>query len=72
MNTVAAIGSDHLLEGFTLAGVRVITAEGDAAIEAAWAGLEDTVGLVILSAEAATVLAPEIARRRDRLTLTLP
>jgi vacuolar-type H+-ATPase subunit F/Vma7 len=72
MNTVAAIGSDHVLEGFTLTGVRVVTAEGEAAIKAAWAGLEDSVGLVILSVEAAEVLADQLRDRPERLTVTLP
>ena len=72
MSTVVALGRDHRLVGFVLAGVRVIDAATDAEIERAWDDLDDDVGLVILSADAADRLQPNLANRPDVLTVELP
>ena len=64
MSGVVGIGQTHEIEGFALAGVRVISASTDAEITAAWAGLGRDVGLVILSPSAAKTL-------HDRLESTL-
>lgn len=50
MSTVVGIGATHEMEGFALAGVRVIPAASAAEVTAAWAELDADVGLVILSA----------------------
>ena len=71
MNTVAAIGDDAGLEGFALAGVQVLGAAGAAEITAAWDSLDESVGLVILSAQAAEVLASDLDHYPDRLTVVM-
>ena len=72
MNTVAAIGATHEIEGFALAGVRVIQAGADAEVIAAWAELGDDIGLVILSPAAALVLDGQLAERPEVLTAVMP
>jgi len=72
MSTVVAVGRDHRLVGFVLAGVRVVDAATEAEIERAWDDLDDDVGLVILSADAADALRPNLAARPDVLTVELP
>ncbi|MGW4561132.1 hypothetical protein ACWEN3_01595 [Streptomyces sp. NPDC004561] len=74
MGTVAAIGARTDVCGLALAGVEVLVAEGPEAVRAAWRALPDTVGLVILTAEAAGALggaarAPDPARP---LTVVMP
>lgn len=72
MSTVVALGRDHRLIGFVLAGARVVDAATEAEVERAWDDLDDDVGLVILSADAADVLRPSFANRPDVLTVELP
>lgn len=72
MSTVVALGRDHRLVGFVLAGVRVVDTATEAEIERAWDELDDQVGLVILAADAAQVLRPSLADRPDVLTVELP
>lgn len=72
MNTVAGIGEDTNLEGFALAGVKVTIAQTDSEISDAWRNLDTTVAMVILSARAAHVLADELGRHPDRLTVVMP
>jgi len=72
MSTAVALGRDHRLVGFVLAGVRVIDAETEVELTRAWEDLDDDVGLVILSADAATALRPCLADRPDVLTVELP
>ncbi|MFK8022407.1 MAG: V-type ATP synthase subunit F [Ilumatobacter sp.] len=72
MSTVVALGRDHRLVGFVLAGVRVVDAATEAEIERAWDDLDDDVGLVILSADAAAALRPNLADRPDVLIVELP
>ncbi|MFH9980091.1 V-type ATP synthase subunit F [Streptomyces sp. NPDC017179] len=74
MGTVAAIGARTDVCGLALAGVDVLVAEEPDAVREAWRTLPDTVGLVILTPEAAEVLgdaatAPQPARP---LTVVLP
>ncbi|MEV6294939.1 V-type ATP synthase subunit F [Streptomyces sp. NPDC051896] len=56
METVAAIGARTSVCGLALAGVDVLVAEDPDAVRRAWRTLPGTVGLVILTAEAADVL----------------
>ncbi|MEU3347208.1 V-type ATP synthase subunit F [Streptomyces sp. NPDC006700] len=74
MSTVAAIGARTDVCGLALAGVDVLVAEEPDAVREAWRTLSDTVGLVILTPEAAEVLgeaatAPHPARP---LTVVMP
>ncbi|MFF4793876.1 V-type ATP synthase subunit F [Streptomyces sp. NPDC091412] len=74
MGTVAAIGARTNVCGLALAGVDVLVAEEPDAVREAWRTLPDTVGLVILTPEAAEVLgdaatAPQPARP---LTVVMP
>ncbi|MFF9373187.1 V-type ATP synthase subunit F [Streptomyces griseoluteus] len=56
MATVAAIGTRTRVSGLALAGVDVLVAEDADAVRQAWRTLPRTVGLVILTAEAAEAL----------------
>ncbi|MGI5441046.1 V-type ATP synthase subunit F [Streptomyces shenzhenensis] len=74
MSTVAAIGARAGVCGLALAGVDVLVAEDPDAVRRAWEVLAGTVGLVILTAEAARALgdaatAPDPARP---LTVVMP
>ena len=72
MNTVVALGSCDDLDGFALAGARVVVATTDGAITEAWRGLDRDVGLVILSPDAARILAALLDDRPDVLTVVMP
>ena len=72
MSTAVGIGATHEMEGFALAGVRVIRAASDAEVNAAWAGLDADVGLVILSADAGRQLRTVLDSRTDVLTAVMP
>ncbi|WP_225830244.1 V-type ATP synthase subunit F [Streptomyces sp. NK08204] len=74
MGTVAAIGARTGVCGLALAGVDVFVAQDPDAVRRAWAALPRTVGLVILTAEAAETLgslatAPDPSRP---LTVVMP
>ncbi|MFB6959840.1 V-type ATP synthase subunit F [Streptomyces sp. NPDC056309] len=62
---MAAIGARTNVCGLALAGVDVLVAEEPDAVREAWRTLPDTVGLVILTPEAAEVLG-------DAATAPLP
>jgi vacuolar-type H+-ATPase subunit F/Vma7 len=72
MSDVAAIGRPSEVAGFALAGARVLPARTEAEARAAWAGLTDAVGVVVLTAETARVLAEERLRPRAPLTVVMP
>ena len=72
MSTAVALGRDHRLVGFALAGVRVLDAASETEITRAWEHLDDDVGMVILSADAADTLRSSLADRPDILTVELP
>ncbi|MFA9565085.1 MAG: V-type ATP synthase subunit F [Acidimicrobiales bacterium] len=72
MSTIIGIGATQEMEGFALAGVPVFTAATDAEVAAAWTGLGDDVGLVILSPAAARQLRHELDSRQDVLALVMP
>ncbi|GAB1333866.1 hypothetical protein ACE1SV_04560 [Streptomyces sp. E-15] len=74
VGTVAAIGTWTEVSGLALAGVDVLVAEDPDAVRDAWRTLPGTVGLVILTVEAAEALggadtAPAPARP---LTVVMP
>ena len=72
MTRIVAIGSDHDLVGFTLAGVDVRRATSDTQIDAAWAGLGPDTTLVILSPRAADRLRELLPTRPHLLSVVLP
>jgi len=72
MSAVIAIGADHELHGFALAGVRVLPADGAAEVRDLWDALDDRIGLVILSSDAAEALESRLGRRADVLTVVMP
>ncbi len=72
MSTIVAIGATYELEGFALAGVKVIAAATDAEVAHAFSVLDDEVGMVILSPAAAKALGSAVAARRDVLTAVMP
>ncbi|GGY88842.1 hypothetical protein GCM10010300_36180 [Streptomyces olivaceoviridis] len=74
MATVAAIGTRTSVSGLALAGIDVLVAEDPDAVRRAWRTLPRTVGLVILTADAAEALvgqatAPDPSRP---LTVVMP
>jgi vacuolar-type H+-ATPase subunit F/Vma7 len=71
VGTVVALGERRDLDGFALAGARVVTASGAGVIEV-WRHLDDDVGLVILTESAARTLDDELDDRPDVLTVVVP
>jgi vacuolar-type H+-ATPase subunit F/Vma7 len=57
---VAAIGAPALVRGFALAGAVVLPAEQASDVRRAWRSLSDDVGLVVLTAQAASALREEL------------
>ncbi|MGW0212090.1 V-type ATP synthase subunit F [Streptomyces sp. NPDC003233] len=72
MGTVAAIGARTSVCGLALAGVDVLVAEDPDAVRRAWRTLPGTVGLVILTAEAADVLEDAAPAPARPLTVVMP
>jgi vacuolar-type H+-ATPase subunit F/Vma7 len=72
VGTVVAIGGTHELDGFALAGARVVRARSDIEVLRAWADLSPDAGLVILSSAAARTLHEQLAEQPDVLTAVLP
>lgn len=74
MSGIAAIGSvdgPAVIEGFALVGVDVHVVV-DADVADAWDGLDDDVGLVILSREVAAILGARVDDHPDRLVVVTP
>ena len=70
--TVAALGSPVLLQGYRLAGAVLYPAAGAVDVRAAWAGLPESVCVVLLTPDAAADLAVERANPLSPLTVVLP
>lgn len=70
--TVAALGEQALLEGFTLAGAHLYAAETDDAVRQAWAALPDRTGVVLLTPRAAHALGAVVSAPHSPLTAVLP
>lgn len=68
---IAAIGEPAELQGYALAGVTVLGAEGPDAVRSAWRRLDERTAVVILTEAAATYLADEMASAWP-LTAVLP
>jgi len=72
MSRAVAIGDERRLAGYALAGADVQHAVAPAEIEAAWGGLDDAVGLVVLTPESYAVLEPRLAERGNLVWAVLP
>ena len=72
MSRVAVIGEPARIRGWTLTGVRVLTAEDAAQVRSAWQSLGADIQVVILTQNAAGYLADQIADPGDRLPVVLP
>ena len=72
MSRAVAIGDELRLAGYSLAGAEVYHAVGPADVEAAWDGLNDTVGLVVLTPESYAVLELRLAERGDLVWAVVP
>lgn len=72
MSTVIAIGDQHDLAGFALAGVRVTRASSRTQIRDAWTSRPMDTEFVILSEHAASVLSGELAAAPRVLRVVLP
>jgi vacuolar-type H+-ATPase subunit F/Vma7 len=72
--TVVAIGAAAVVQGFALAGVRLLKANDESAVRAAWAeSVSSTeVQLIVLSPYAAQVLGAAIADVSTPLTVVMP
>ena len=70
--SVAALGEQALVEGYPLAGARLVVAETDAEVRQAWDALPDSVGVVILTPRAARALGPELTDLNAPMTVVMP
>ncbi|WP_454857483.1 V-type ATP synthase subunit F [Promicromonospora soli] len=68
---IAAIGEPAEVQGYALAGVTVLHAEGPDAVRSAWRGLDEHTAVVILTEAAAAHLTDELAAAWP-LTAVLP
>lgn len=61
MSRVAVIGESVRVEGFTLAGALVFSAENEAEVRAAWQSLPSDVAVAVLTPRAANALRETLA-----------
>ena len=71
MSRIVGIGRAQLLAGYALAGVDVLDAPDPAAVQRCWAGLDDSVGLVLLTEDARRAL-PDPLESPSVLWIALP
>ncbi len=69
---VVAIGDPAVLAGYAMAGVRVLPAQTEEEVRAAWAGIRDDVGLALLTSFAAAALGAAGHRTDGPLTVVMP
>jgi vacuolar-type H+-ATPase subunit F/Vma7 len=67
MRRIVVLGDPGRVRGFRLAGVTVLDATRPRAVERAWESLPDDTAVLVLTADAATVLADRLVER-PRLT----
>jgi vacuolar-type H+-ATPase subunit F/Vma7 len=72
MNAIVVLGEAGRTTGFGLAGARVVVADGESDVGAAWDALEDDVAMVVLTPAAATTLEGRLDERPDLLVAVLP
>jgi len=71
MSSVVVIGEEIVVQGYALAGVRVLPADDAASVRATYDGLDDGVGVVLLTPAAASQL-PDALTADWPLTVVLP
>jgi vacuolar-type H+-ATPase subunit F/Vma7 len=69
---VVAIGTEALIAGFALVGVRLAPAVSAAEVRVAWQRAHATAGVVILTPAAAEVLAQDRTALHAPLTVVMP
>ena len=72
MSAIVALGERRRVEGFALAGVRVVPVEDREAARAAWERLGAEVALVLLTARARESLADLLPLRSDTIWTLIP
>jgi vacuolar-type H+-ATPase subunit F/Vma7 len=72
MSGIVALGERRRVEGFALAGVRVLVAPDAEAARAAWPGLERDVAVLLLTPGARRALADLLPSRPDIIWTVLP
>lgn len=72
MSRVVALGEQARVEGFALAAVEVVPAEGPDGVRAAWRALPQDVAVVLLTPAAEAALSGELAGRPRLLWAVLP
>jgi vacuolar-type H+-ATPase subunit F/Vma7 len=72
MSAIAALGNRERVEGFALAGVRVLVAEDDDAVRTAWSALDRDVAVLILTQDAQAALSDDLPSRPALVWTTLP
>jgi len=69
---VVAIGTEALIAGFALVGVRLAPAVNAAEVRVAWQRARATAGVVVLTPAAAEVLAQDRTGLHAPLTVVMP
>lgn len=72
MSGIVALGERGRVEGFALAGVRVIAADDPDDVRAAWSGLERDVAVLILTPASQAALSDLLPSRPDLIWTALP
>jgi vacuolar-type H+-ATPase subunit F/Vma7 len=72
MDRIGALGDRHRIQGFAMAGVQALAADNEGDLVAAWQSLPSDIAVLILTKQAATVLAERLHERRDLLVAVLP
>jgi vacuolar-type H+-ATPase subunit F/Vma7 len=72
VSLVAAIGEDARVVGYALSGVVVHAATEAHEVHAAWAGLSDDIGLLIVTSAAHAELGGRLAERPRLLLAVMP
>jgi len=72
MSAIVALGERSRVEGFELAGVRVVPAEDRAEVRAAWERLGPEVGIVLLTARSRQFLGELLPSRPEVIWTVIP
>lgn len=72
MSDIVALGERRRIDGFAVAGVRLVAAEDAAAAQHAWLGLEEDVAVLILTPAASAALSDLLPTRPDLIWTTIP
>lgn len=72
MSRIVAVGERRRLEGFALAGVKLLRADTRAEAQAAWSRLDPDVAVVILTPATWTALSDLLVTRPEVIWTMLP